>query len=233
MPRSGLRLQGSHRRLQEALELPSSSLTASKGLKAAGRRVDALAAATNRAGDQARELVGGADGLPAPRFDDGPRHPPRPPLLAVLPQHPHQLILRGAVDEIARRRTAARHPHVERTAPREAEAPLGRVELQGRAAEIGEDCRHRRAAERVEHRGQLGEGALNELDPIGVWLQPLVRAFDSFRVTVEADEAQSGYRLEQGSSVPTQPDGGIDHEAWRRRREPGHHAVAQHGHVIG
>jgi hypothetical protein len=93
--------------------------------------VDAVAAASaDRAGNQARELVGSADRTPAPRIDDGPGHPPRASLLAVLPQHPHQLILRGVVDQIAGRRTDERHPHVEWTAPREAEAPLARVELQ-------------------------------------------------------------------------------------------------------
>ena len=61
---------------------------------------------------------------------DGLGDPPGEPLLAVLPQHPGQLVHRVAVDDVGRGRPGRRHPHVQRRVLRVREAAPGLVQLQ-------------------------------------------------------------------------------------------------------
>src|SRR5690606_23806954 len=91
-------------------------------LKAARRRILGRARPiSQRLAHHLRQLPGGRE---RPRCDNGPRHAPALPLLAVVPQHVGNLALGCFVKEVGGGRPFATHRHVEWPVRRESEPAL-------------------------------------------------------------------------------------------------------------
>jgi len=112
-----------------------------EGLKAAGSRMNPLAAPRHRAGDHGRQLGGRAEGLAHPHIAQATRNAPGVALFPVVAQAALDLVLFGVRQPVGNRFAAVRvHAHVERAVVLETESPLCLIELRGRHPEIKQDA---------------------------------------------------------------------------------------------
>ena len=157
--------------------------------------------------DDGGEVFSGLDRAEHPRLDDGLGDATRRGLFAVVPQDSRQLLGVGAGDELGGALAGVgAHAHVERARALEREAALGAIELQGGAAEVGQDG--------VEGPGQLVElveAMLAQRGAVAEAGQHLAGDGEGVRVAVDADHPGLREALQDGLGVTAAAEGQIEH----------------------
>ena len=137
--------------------------------------------------DQSGQLVGADQRLPAPKIHHRRRNPPGLPLLPEVIKNIGQILFRQLVEQVGRGRSPARvHPHVQRSAGAEAEAPGRGIQLQGGNPKVEQDPIHRcdpQFAQGFSHGGKI---PMADGQPFAEWGQPLPGQSQGLSVTIEA-----------------------------------------------
>jgi hypothetical protein len=158
--------------------------------------------------------------------DDRGRDASRVRLLAEVAEDPAEAVGVDAREEVRGGLTRVGvHPHIEGGRAAEREAALGRIELQRRHAEVGDDRRHARHAEVGQRRGERGEAAVHEVNGRNNVYEAHAGFCEGLGVAVDRDRGRRSKAFEHRERVATEAAGRID-------EDPSGRGVAARDHAL-